>query len=64
MGGVEGSTNSMKSFVVFLNENNLMDMERRRTKFTWTNGCYGDYHIQERLDRVFISQDFITKFWQ
>lgn len=61
-GGVEVFNEGMQNFDRFINENNLMDLDLKRIKFTWTNGSYGVVHIQKKLDRILISQDYLTRF--
>lgn len=52
----------MQGFARFVNENNLLDLELKRVKFTWTNGRHGASHIEEKLDRIVVSKDRITNF--
>lgn len=59
MGGEDHFTDDMKDFVEFVHNNNLMDVDLIRIRFTWKNGHYGGAHIQEKIDRAFIYQDYI-----
>lgn len=61
-GGVEGFSNGMHDFPRFFNDNNMLDLDLNKIKFTWMNGRYGDAHIQEKLDRILICQDYSMRF--
>lgn len=56
-GGVEGFFDGMQDFVDFVHNNELMDVELKKFRLTWTNGRCRAAHIQAKLDRVLISQD-------
>lgn len=63
-GGVEGFTEGMNEFANFVRCNNLMDLDLKRFRYTWTNGRKGDASIQAWLDRIFMSQDYVAQFGQ
>lgn len=45
-GGVKGFYEGMIEFANFVRCNNLMDLDLKRFRFTWTNGRGGDANIQ------------------
>lgn len=56
-GGAEGFFESMRDLGSFINRNSLVDIELRKTKFTWTNDRMGEDHIQVKLDKALLSQE-------
>lgn len=54
-GGVKGFKDGMVEFAQFVSKNNLMDLDLKRLKFTWTGGKKGAANIQTRLDRILLS---------
>lgn len=52
----------MNEFAQFFNDNNLLDLDLKRIKFSWTKGRCRDAHIQVKLDRILISQECIMRF--
>lgn len=43
--GIEGITDGMQYFINFVHKNELMDVELKKLKFTWTNARCGDTNI-------------------
>lgn len=52
----------MNEFSWFVNDNNILDVDLKIIKFTWTNERCNDAHIHGKLDRILISQDCIMRF--
>ena len=51
VGGMVDFNDSMKNLAEFINNNDLMDMEKCKRKLTWSNNRKGVDHIQIKLDR-------------
>lgn len=59
---MEGFFEGMNEFASFVRCNNLMDIDLKRFRYTWTNGRRGEANIQAQLDRVIVSQDCVAWF--
>lgn len=59
VGGPTRFALQMRSFVLAVEQNNLIDVGYRGNPFTWTNGHSDMGFRNERLDRV-----FVNKMWQ
>lgn len=52
----------LQGFQEVLNDCELMDMELCGYQYTWERGFGTNKHIEVRLDRALVSQDFLTLF--
>jgi len=50
----------MDEFLHWSDTNNLVHLPTRGSDYTWSNGRYGAYHTEKRLDRVITNQNMIN----
>ncbi|KAF7821117.1 ribonuclease H [Senna tora] len=61
-GGIAKSDRSMQAFRDVCNHCGFTDMGFKGYPFTWNNGQHDQHNIQERLDRVFATEEWLLKF--
>ncbi|KAF7824053.1 hypothetical protein G2W53_022197 [Senna tora] len=61
-GGTAKSDRSMQAFRDACNHCGFTDMGFKGYPFTWNNGRRDQHNIQERLDRVFATEEWLLKF--
>ncbi|CAA0810987.1 Unknown protein, partial [Striga hermonthica] len=61
-GGLVRSHNSFLPFRDFIVDMEMQEQDQKGAFFTWGNNRRGDGYVEERLDKVFTSQEWLLKF--
>ncbi|GER41848.1 DNAse I-like superfamily protein [Striga asiatica] len=61
-GGVRRSLSSFVGFQEFIMNMEMQEVAQMGSFFTWGNNRAGDGYVEERLDKIYVSVEWLTKF--
>ncbi|GER28785.1 RNA-directed DNA polymerase-like protein [Striga asiatica] len=61
-GGVRRLEASFRGFKTFIQNMGMQECDQKGSFFTWGNNREGDGYVEERLDKVFTSYDWLVEF--
>ncbi|GER55493.1 DNAse I-like superfamily protein [Striga asiatica] len=61
-GGLSRNSSSFVGFQNFINNMEMQEIAQKGSFFTWGNNRAGDGYVEERLDKIFASFDWLARF--